>query len=710
VETVTPHDETGAMGARAAPAQPARRACAPGRTWRRVALGVVGAILLAVAAAWVQVQALRDASAAAERVERAHLVRLAAERLRVALRTAHADAGNYLLGSAESYLARFHEAQQETMRQLARLDEFSAGEAALRTQTENLRPVVGSLLEILTRAIQVPADRRAEEAARLAGPGALRLLVDESLRMLADIDTELSRRLEFERGQAAAKRQRASALVIGIDALLLGGLAAALVWAARAPERRRLAASEQRYHVLFNQGPLPMWVYDPETLRLLDVNDAALRRYGYTRDEFLRLELRDLRPAEEMPALEAALRELPPQRYGLEWRHKTRTGEILHVRIFAADTDFDGRRARLVLAEDITAYRAAEAETARLREQLALTLDGMYEAVCLFSRDGRFLFVNERARRLAQVRRPVQIGMKAEENFPEFIGTQPHAALYRAADTGEPQRVEEFGLESGVWAEFRFFPHGDTVLMFITNITKRKVAEGLLREREARLVHLSHQLLRAQEEERRRVAREMHDQLGQELVALKMNLQTARADSAEDALRLADSTAIVERLIEQVRDLSLDLHPALLDDVGLAAALEWLCERQSERSGIPIELRGERPLPRVAREAETALFRIVQEAISNTLKHARARRVIVTVRHDAATLEVSVQDDGCGFDPERVERLHHDSLGLISMRERADLIGAAFDIESRPGAGTRIVARLPLAPAAAASGGGGTHG
>ena len=94
--------------------------------------------------------------------------------------------------------------------------------------------------------------------------------------------------------------------------------------------------------------------------------------------------------------------------------------------------------------------------------------------------------------------------MKAEENFPEFIGTQPHMAFHRAADTGQPQRVEEFLFDTGVWGEFRFYPHGDTVLLFITNITKRKVAEGLLREREARLVHLSHLLLRAQEEERRR--------------------------------------------------------------------------------------------------------------------------------------------------------------------------------------------------------------
>lgn len=662
----------------------------------RIAAGFVAAILASVAAGWLQLQSLRQATDAADRVERTQRVRLASERLRAAVRTAHVDAGNYLLGGTESYLARFNDAQQDALRQLARLDEFSRDDAALRAPLESLRPVVNAVFEVLAYAVRAPAERRSDEAVRLAGPGPLRLLVDETLRTLGDFDTELMRRMEREQMQSRAERRRAILVVIGVNLVLFGLLATLLFLFARAPVRRRLAASEQRYHTLFNNGPVPMWVYDPATLMLVDVNEAALRRYGYTREEFLGLELRDLRPAEEMPALEAALRELPPQRYGLEWRHKTRTGEILNVRIFAADIEFDGRRARLVLAEDITAYRAAEAETHRLREQLALTLDGMYEAVCLFSRDGRFLFVNERAHRLAAGRRPVQIGMKAEENFPEFIGTQPHLALYRAADTGLPQRVEEFGFETGIWGEFRFYPHGDTVLMFITNITKRKVAEQLLREREARLVHLSHLLLRAQEEERRRVAREMHDQLGQELIALKMNLQTARADSPAGERRLKDSTGIVEQLIEQVRDLSLELHPAILDDVGLAAALEWLCARQSERSGIPIEVRGERPLPRVTREAEAALFRIVQEAISNALKHAHASSVTVTLRQAADHLEISVQDDGCGFEPEQAQRRDRDSLGLISMHERADLIGAAFDVRSRPGEGTTVVVRLPL--------------
>jgi PAS domain S-box-containing protein len=659
-------------------------------------LGIAAAIALTLAIGLMQVRSIEQASLAGDQVERTHLVRLAIERLRSAVRTAHADAGSYLLAGNEAYLARFNESRHEALRQLARLDELAGDEPAARPRLAELRPAVGAVLDVLTQSVQVPAPQRRDEAARLAGPGLLRYRVDETLRLLAGFDFEQARRLEQDQSQRRDERRNVVAVLVGTNVLLFGVIAGLVLRAGLARARRRLRASEQRYHVLFNRGPLPMWVYDPVTLRLLDVNDAALQRYGYAREEFLRLNLRDLRPAEEVPALEQALREPPAQRYGLEWRHRTRAGEILHVRIFAADTEFDGRRARLVLAEDITAAREAQAETHRLREQLASMLDGMVDAVCLFSRDGRFLFVNERARRLAQPRRPVQIGQKVDENFPEFLGTQPREALQRALDTGEPQRVEEFDFGTGAWGEFRMYPQGDAVLVFITNITKRKVAEGLAREREARLAHLSHRLLRAQEEERRQIAREMHDELGQSLVALKLNLQAALADPALRGQRLEDSTSIVERMIEQVRDRSLDLHPAVLDDVGLLAALDWLCARQSARSGVPIDVRGARPLPRLTREAEGAFFRIVQEALSNSLKHARAGRIEVNLVHDPVAIELTVRDDGCGFDPGQVEREHPESLGLISMRERAELIGAVFAVHSEPGRGTRIVVRLPL--------------
>src|SRR5262245_60947541 len=161
-------------------------------------MGVAAGLVASIAAGWMQFQSLTQAFDASERVERTQRVRLATERLRAAVRTAHADVGNYLLGGTETYLARFNDAQQDMQRQLNRLDEFARDDAELKTALDALRPVLGAMLDVLTQAVQVPAERRADEAVRLAGPGALRLLVDESLRTLGDADNQLARRLETE--------------------------------------------------------------------------------------------------------------------------------------------------------------------------------------------------------------------------------------------------------------------------------------------------------------------------------------------------------------------------------------------------------------------------------------------------------------------------------------------------------------------------------
>jgi len=185
----------------------------------------VAVVVMSLTAGWLQLQSLRQASDAAERVERTQLVRLATERLRAAVRTAHADVGNYLLGGTESYLARFNDAQQDALRQLGRLDDFSHDDPALKAPLERLRPVVAAVFEVLTQAIRVPAERRADEAVRLAGPGALRLLVDETLRTLGGFEVELARRLEREHLQSQAEHRRAVHLVVGANVMLFGLLA-----------------------------------------------------------------------------------------------------------------------------------------------------------------------------------------------------------------------------------------------------------------------------------------------------------------------------------------------------------------------------------------------------------------------------------------------------------------------------------------------------
>lgn len=216
----------------------------------------------------------------------------------------------------------------------------------------------------------------------------------------------------------------------------------------------------------------------------------------------------------------------------------------------------------------------------------------------------------------------------------------------------------------------------------------------------ARMQQLSQRLLEAQERERRHIARELHDEIGQVLGALKINLHLleGQAEPAARAQLQAESAAILDTLIQQVRSLSLDLRPAVLDDLGLAAALEWYCERIGRRSGLAIQVvagLGDRTVPP---EVATACFRVAQEALSNVVKHAHAAGVTVTLGIQDEMLVLSVYDDGAGFDvtARRAGATAGASLGLISMVERAELAGGWADISSSA-TGTEVWACFPLA-------------
>jgi signal transduction histidine kinase/CheY-like chemotaxis protein len=219
-----------------------------------------------------------------------------------------------------------------------------------------------------------------------------------------------------------------------------------------------------------------------------------------------------------------------------------------------------------------------------------------------------------------------------------------------------------------------------------------------------RLRILSQQLVETQENERRSIARELHDEVGQSLTAALLNLQ-ALADLPEPATlpaRLDDSMALIDRVLQQIRTLSLDLRPALLDDLGLAPALSWLLERQAERAGFSAQFSADQAGERFPAVIETTCFRVVQEALTNVARHARARHVTVGLRRRGAELCLSICDDGVGFDVSaaRQRAARGQSLGLLGMQERIGLLGGQMRIDSTLGQGVSIDVRLSLAPIA----------
>ena len=246
-----------------------------------------------------------------------------------------------------------------------------------------------------------------------------------------------------------------------------------------------------------------------------------------------------------------------------------------------------------------------------------------------------------------------------------------------------------------------FLPHHLRTVSLIAStaavaIDNARLFEEAERNR-ARLERVSRRLVEVQEAERRAIARELHDEIGQALTGLKLILATGATGSVilgEE--RRAEAQALVTDLLGRVRELSLDLRPAVLDDLGLLAALLWHTERSARQTGVEVRLQHMglegRRFPTAV---ETTVFRVVQEALTNVARHAVVQEATVRLWADAEILGANVEDQGRGFDAEAVLSAHR-SMGLSAMQERARLLGGRFSVESQPGSGTRISVEFPL--------------
>ncbi|MGD0615660.1 MAG: ATP-binding protein, partial [Verrucomicrobiota bacterium] len=346
------------------------------------------------------------------------------------------------------------------------------------------------------------------------------------------------------------------------------------------------------------------------------------------------------------------------------------------------------------------------------RQHLALIFQGVSD--CLFllqvEADGccRFLCVNTSFLKVTGLTREQVDGKRIEEVLPE-------ASLALAKDKYQ-EAIR--GRKTVSWEESVSYPAGrrvgevtvtpladkkgtiDQLAGVVRDITERTLA-GQRREAYGRKLQvLSRRLVEAQETERRNIARELHDEIGQALTVMQLNVQAMLQSPGADALvpRLTESLEVVDRVLEQVHDISLNLRPSMLDDLGLEPALRWYTNRQAALAGLQAEFAADPLEHRLDPIIETECFRIAQEALTNVVRHARARTVTVELHTQDGRLHLGVRDDGVGFDaaPIREQAVRGASLGLLSMEERAALAGGGLEFKSTPGQGTDVQAWFPL--------------
>jgi signal transduction histidine kinase len=279
-------------------------------------------------------------------------------------------------------------------------------------------------------------------------------------------------------------------------------------------------------------------------------------------------------------------------------------------------------------------------------------------------------------------------------------------ALNREAFVQQQNTIAEVHrvVQRRVWQQLGLALFGSLGIALFASLYAGRL-EGHLRRQRSRdaqntedLQRLSAKLITAQEEERGCIARELHDEVGQVLTAIKMELavaQTAIEASGGPPRVLEDARVITEGALQTVRDLSLLLHPAMLDDLGLPAALDWYLRGVSKRYDLRATLHQEGMAERLAVETEVAAFRIVQEALTNVVKHARATSSSVALHRDGQTLNLTIEDDGIGCDLVGIGSKERRGLGLVGIRERVTQLRGSFRIDRGAAGGTKIVVALP---------------
>ena len=455
--------------------------------------------------------------------------------------------------------------------------------------------------------------------------------------------------------------------------------------------RQALSEAEARFHLFFEAIPVPVFVYDADTLAILNVNDMATAQYGYSREELLAMSVLDLWPDEERPDCAALLRDgdVVPLAY-----HQLRDGGRIAVEMTSQSVALDGHRAYLATFADVSEQRAHAAARRHSEAQLRILADVTTDVI--WSLDPRQQTITYSS------------GMSALFGHEAGEWSSPDGWLDKL-HPGDRARVtreltEALASEEGRWTSQYRFRRADNSYAHVLDrgVVLHNSGEGVhfigAMVDITRQIELQEATAQAKAEERRRLARDLHDAVTQSVYSLTLMSAAASRRVGQGETEVAFE--YVERLgqlarqaLKEMRLLVYELRPAALENELLVPALQTRLEAVEQRAGVAARLRvdAEPPLPP---HVQAQLFRVAEEALNNILKHAAATAVDVVIGGDAGHVRLEIHDNGVGF--QRDPAATSAGLGLVSMGERVSELGGTFEVDSTPGNGTTVRVVLQL--------------
>lgn len=508
-------------------------------------------------------------------------------------------------------------------------------------------------------------------------------------------------------------------VMVGIAVLVLYQKASREIFRRRTAEQA-LRQSESRYRSLYHHTPAMLHSIDTEG-RLLSVSDYWVAVMGYLQEEVIGKPLTEfLTPESQIYAKQ----EIFPQFFSsgfcneVPYQFVKKDGQVIDVLLSGiADRDADGRIQRsLAVSIDVTERKRAEEALRIAKEELSLYTKELekqvakrtseitsilkYTPAVVYMKDnrGKYLLVNSRYEELFRVKNEDVRGKTDTDLLPADVAEQFRENDERVLREGCSLHVEERipqsdGVHTYLSVKFPIYAESGKirgVCGIATDITAVKKAHEQLRR-------LSGSIMANQEKERGAIARELHDELGQVLTALRMDAvwlqERLKKENIKGSDRAAAMCSLIDTTIEDVRSLAIRLRPGVLDDLGLVDALEWYTGEFERRAELPCIFSHD-TIPVIDETLATAAYRIAQEALTNVARHADATRVEVHLTMDTGQLVLTVEDDGSGFKDRGLSE--SEELGMAGMRERAALVGGSLAVDSNPGKGTRVCFKVRL--------------